>query len=141
MSETPRTDASEFAVQQQYRGKLLIVGMCRALDMADLERDLAAANAEIARLRGHLTEVKVAMATLIDNQEEVEEELLNERSRAEAAERERDALRNRCQDAETIILRGVEIMAYDQVGQWAGVRAWLEQDTQYYIDAAMGKEK
>lgn len=53
--------------------------------------DLAAANAEIARLRGHLTEVKVAMATLIDNQEEVEEELLNERSRAEAAERERDA--------------------------------------------------
>ena len=30
-------------------------------------------------------------------------------------------------DARAIINRGVELMTPDQVGQWEGVRAWLEQ--------------
>lgn len=34
--------------------------------------------------------------------------------------------------AETVILRGVALMDGHQIGQWDGVRAWLEQDTGEY---------
>lgn len=95
--------------------------------------DLAAANAEIARLNDRISELNMHQSLQDAATAAVME-------RAGAAERERDALRNRCQDAEEIILRGVELLG-DRTGEWAGVRAWLEQDTQHYIDAAMGKDK
>jgi hypothetical protein len=47
-----------------------------------------------------------------------------EQLRAERDEIER--LRDRIADAETVIQRGVELMTVDQLGQWAGVRTWLE---------------
>jgi hypothetical protein len=39
----------------------------------------------------------------------------------------------RLDDAEAIINAAVEIMTFEQVGQWAGVRRWLEQDESDYL--------
>jgi len=37
-----------------------------------------------------------------------------------------DALRACIEDARDVIGRGVDLMTSDQLGQWAGVRSWLE---------------
>jgi hypothetical protein len=39
----------------------------------------------------------------------------------------------RLDDAESLINAAVEIMTFEQVGQWAGVRSWLEQDESDYL--------
>ncbi len=36
-------------------------------------------------------------------------------------------LHGRLLDARTVMLTGVDIMSPDQVGEWLGVRSWLEQ--------------
>lgn len=40
-----------------------------------------------------------------------------------------EALQRQVEAARDVINRGVEIMEDHQVGQWTGVRAWLEMDT------------
>jgi len=50
---------------------------------------------------------------------EVREAGLNEWQRANVAE-------SRLAEAERLINRAVDLMTEDQVGQWEGVRAWLE---------------
>lgn len=43
--------------------------------------------------------------------------------------------------ARVIINRGVDIMESHQVGSWAGVREWLERETESYTPSAMTREE
>lgn len=45
---------------------------------------------------------------------------------------ENTALRNQVEAAREIITRGVALMTHVQIGEWWGVRAFLEQDTDAY---------
>lgn len=47
-------------------------------------------------------------------------------------ERETEALRNQVEAARSLIMHACDIMTSQQVGQWAGVRSWLEQDWSDY---------
>ncbi len=42
------------------------------------------------------------------------------------------ALRHQVEAARSLILHACDIMTTEQVGQWAGVRSWLEQDENDY---------
>lgn len=49
-----------------------------------------------------------------------------------SVELENEALRNQVAVARSLILHACDIMTSEQVGQWAGVRSWLEQDWSDY---------
>lgn len=43
-------------------------------------------------------------------------------------------MRNQVETGKQIVQQGIEIMETEQVGQWAGVRSFLEQETDEYLE-------
>ena len=49
---------------------------------------------------------------------------------------ENEALRKQVAAAMQVINFGVELMPLEQIGQWEGVRAFLERDTESYLEGS-----
>jgi len=94
--------------------------VCEAADR------ITALQADVAQLKRQSAE-----ANLLNDSHKMR--IAQTEERAERAESERDALRKDVAEAERLILHAVDAMTSDQVGEWTGVRAWLERES---IDAA-----
>lgn len=53
-------------------------------------------------------------------------------SELEDLRRENECLRRQVAAALVVIERGIDIVTDEQLGQWAGVRTWLEMETENY---------